>query len=140
MDQEVLERIKKEILDTVRDPKVWNQKQEKWGERDARKGTPPAHFDDPYFSAYKRACKQQRRGGIIMSEKVGVYATYICDVCQDREMFGCEESWEKVSEEDDTDCCVECLIKIKDEALDLLRSFRHMNEDVDEFLTRIERI
>ena len=72
-----------------------------------------------------------------MSEVEGKFGHYLCDVCKDTEMFGCEEDWERLG--NDKDCCVGCLVEIKNEALGLLEQFRCIDEKVDEFITRIDK-
>jgi hypothetical protein len=61
MPKKSIEELKREIMETVNDPQRWAQKQREWGIRDAKEGTPPAHFDDPYYAAYMQTLRELPR-------------------------------------------------------------------------------
>ena len=56
-----------------------------------------------------------------MTKRKNRFEKYLCDFCKETEMFSYEECWERL--EGDKDCCVECLIKQKNRALELLGEY-----------------
>ena len=54
-----------------------------------------------------------------MTKINGKYEKYLCDFCEESEMFSHHETWECL--EDGRDCCIYCLIQIKNEAIEALK-------------------
>lgn len=56
-----LKALKRFILEICSDQELWEKDQIEWGRRDAKKGTPPVQFDEPYYSAYTEECAKVLR-------------------------------------------------------------------------------